>query len=104
VNLQITFGLSVDHETLEVDRGSGQLFILNLNLAEFAPAIFTTNQAGRGFAVALHRDGTLVGDQSAVTVGETISVLCTGLSRVSQPVASGVAAPDPAPSALATPQ
>jgi uncharacterized protein (TIGR03437 family) len=80
------------------------LFSLAIELTEFAPAIFTTNQAGTGAAVALHGDGTLVGDQSPANAGETISILCTGLGRLSQPVPSGVAPPDPAPSTLATPQ
>ena len=104
LNLQIPFDIPSGQGTLQVDRGFGQLFITTLNLVEFAPAIFTTNQTGTGTAVALHADGTLVTNQSPANVGETISIRCTGLGRLSQPVSSGAGAPDPAPSTLATPQ
>jgi uncharacterized protein (TIGR03437 family) len=104
LNLQIPFDIPSGQGALQVDRGFGQLFITTLNLVEFAPAIFTTNQTGTGTAVALHADGTLVADQSPANVGETISILCTGLGPLSQPVSSGAGAPDPAPSTLATPQ
>jgi uncharacterized protein (TIGR03437 family) len=104
LNLQIPFDLPSGQGALQVDRGFGELFITNLNLVEFAPAIFTTNRVGTGTAVALHADGKLVTGQSPANVGETISILCTGLGRLSQPISSGIGAPDPAPSTLSTPQ
>jgi uncharacterized protein (TIGR03437 family) len=104
VNLQIPFGLSAGHGTLEVDRGSGRLFSLAIELTEFAPAIFTSNQTGTGAAVALHANSTFVNDRAPASVAEAISILCSGLGLLTQPVPSGVGAPDPPPSTLTTPQ
>ena len=104
INLQMPFEVPAGPNTLEVYRGSGKLLALDLDVVEFAPAIFTTSQMGMGAAVALHRDDTLVSDESPAKVGETISVICTGLGPVIPAVSSGVAAPDPPPSTVAVPE
>jgi uncharacterized protein (TIGR03437 family) len=104
INLQIPFEVPAGPGTLEVYRGSGKLLPLDLDFVELAPAIFTTDQMGMGTAVALHRDGTLVSDESPAKGGETISVICTGLGPVIPALSSGVAAPDPPPSTAAVPE
>jgi uncharacterized protein (TIGR03437 family) len=104
INLQIPFELPAGHGTLEVDRGAGRLLALDLDFSEFAPAIFTTNQMGTGAAVGLHRDATLVSDESPAKLGETISGICTGLGRVNPAVPSGTAALDPPPTTVAIPE
>jgi len=104
INLQIPFEVPAGPGTLEVYRGSGKLLALELDFVEIAPAIFMTDQMGMGIAVTLHRDGTLVSDESPAKGGETISVICTGLGPVIPALSSGVAAPDPPPSTAAVPE
>jgi|SRR5690349_15684751 uncharacterized protein (TIGR03437 family) len=104
INLQIPFDVPAGRGSLEVRRGSGLLFALNLDFLESLPAIFTANQTGTGTAVALHWDGTFVSEQSPAKVGETVSIICTGLGRVAPALPSGLAAPDPPPTTIESPQ
>jgi len=66
---------------------------VTVNLAAFAPGIFTTNQAGTGQAVVQDSSYNLVDSSNPAIAGSTVVVIyCTGLGAVTNQPASGAAA------------
>jgi uncharacterized protein (TIGR03437 family) len=57
------------------------------------PGVFTQNQNGLGYAIALHPDGTKVTAASPAKVGETLAVYLTGLGTVTPSVTDGSLGP-----------
>jgi uncharacterized protein (TIGR03437 family) len=67
---------------LQVESPAG-LLEGEVHIVEYAPAIFLLDQAsGAGFF--LHSDGAPVTARSPARVGETITILCTGLGHVGE--------------------
>jgi uncharacterized protein (TIGR03437 family) len=76
--------------TLNGTSGSAQ----TVNIATFAPAIFTANAQGTGPGAILDSSYNLVNASNPTTAGTTILLIyCTGLGPVSNPPATGAAAP-----------
>ena len=67
----------------------------SVSLASYAPAIFSTNGMGTGQAMAYDMSNRLVDSSNPATAGSTIvQIYCTGLGAVSNPPATGYAAPN----------
>jgi uncharacterized protein (TIGR03437 family) len=90
INFQVPFEVAPGTVSLDLERSFTHLTISNLQIGELAPAIFTLAQTGEGSGLFLHADGSVVLFQSPARVGETISMLCTGLGKLKQNFPSGV--------------
>jgi uncharacterized protein (TIGR03437 family) len=61
-----------------------------VNLATYAPAIFTTNAMGAGQGAILDASNQLVNASNPATPGDTVlQIFCTGLGPVSNQPATG---------------
>ena len=76
VNFLIPSGENPGSVTVRVVREGTSGPFVSLNLVDGAPALF---EAGSGFAIATHADGTLLTDASPGQPGEIVVVYATGL-------------------------
>jgi uncharacterized protein (TIGR03437 family) len=98
INAQVPFELSPGSVTVEVKPPSSASLRQTITVAPAAPGIFTTNQGATGPGVILHAaDFSLVTESAPAKPGEFVSVFCTGLGQLINPVADGNAAPNPPP-------
>jgi uncharacterized protein (TIGR03437 family) len=75
----------------------------SVTIAPFAPAIFSTNSQGTGPGAILDSNYNLVDASNPTTAGTTIILIyCTGLGPVSNPPATGAAAPSSGPTSDTT--
>jgi uncharacterized protein (TIGR03437 family) len=63
----------------------------SVNVAQAAPAIFTSNGRGRGPAVAVNQDGSLNDSARAARAGEVITLFVTGAGQTTPPGQNGAA-------------
>jgi uncharacterized protein (TIGR03437 family) len=95
VNLQVPWELAGQPQTnlaatLNGSAGTAQM----VNLATFAPAIFTINAQGSGQGAILDQSNRLVDVSSPATPGGTVlQIFCTGLGPVSNQPLTGSPAP-----------
>jgi uncharacterized protein (TIGR03437 family) len=101
VNLQIPWEVAGSQQaSVAVTVGSQVSTPQTVNLAAFAPGIFTLNQQGTGQgAILIAPTAVLAGPQGSgsrpVLKAEYISIFCTGLGAVSNQPATGAAAQGP---------
>jgi uncharacterized protein (TIGR03437 family) len=94
LGVQIPLGLSGESSvTVVVTVGGQSSAPRTVNLADYAPGIFTQNQQGTGTAIALHEDGrTLVTPENPAHPDEVITFFLTGLGPLSPPLETGTPA------------
>lgn len=94
VNLQIPWELAGQTQAAAITTVGGVASTSQtVNLAPFAPSIFTVNQAGSGQgAVLISGTNQLAAPGSAPARGTSISIFCTGLGAVTNRPATGAAA------------
>lgn len=100
LTVQIPFDVSLGATTIQVGNSSP----FPITLAQYAPAIFTSNSMGFGNLVGTHSDGNPIDDNDPATLGETISLFATGLGPTVPPLGTGVPGPaDPLAETAAQP-
>ncbi len=94
INLQIPFS-SPSVATVFISSNSAASASVNLQIAQYAPAIFTTGTTAGGTATGavLHADYSAVSVNKPAFPGETVLIFATGLGPVVPSVTSGAAAP-----------
>jgi len=105
VNAQLPYGLAPGSARLSIRDSSGALSTISIGIAASSPGIFTRTSDGKGTAIAVHADYSLVNRAIGeyAKSGETIVIYCTGLGNVAGFQAAGIAAPSsPLPSATQT--
>jgi uncharacterized protein (TIGR03437 family) len=102
INAQIPYETAVGTAQIQVTSSAGT-GLLKVQVAPAAPAIFTVNSLGTGAGAIEHGlTGQLVTAAAPATVGEIISVYCTGLGALNPPAITGAPGPvPPAQTALA---
>jgi len=94
VSIQVPWELTGQTEAL-LTAGIGGLTSAghNVNLAPFAPGIFTINGQGYGQGAILDTSYRLVDATNPTTPGAVVQIYCTGLGAVTNQPATGAAAP-----------
>jgi uncharacterized protein (TIGR03437 family) len=95
--IQIPFDAPLGASTLQV-AGSAPFAI---TLAQYAPALFTSNSMGFGNLSGTHSDGSPIDDNDPAVPGETISIFATGLGPTIPPLATGAPGPSNPPAETA---
>jgi uncharacterized protein (TIGR03437 family) len=95
INAQLPFQISSGSAVLSVQNASGSVATRTLTIASTSPAVFTTTSDGKGDAVSVHADFSLVRRATGqnAQIGETIILFCTGLGAVNNFSTAGAAAP-----------
>jgi len=94
VNLQVPWELAGRTLASVTATGAGRTsHSESLNLAPFAPGIFTTNSQGTGQGAIQDVSYRLVDPTNPATPGSVVVIYCTGLGAVTNQPASGVGAP-----------
>jgi uncharacterized protein (TIGR03437 family) len=94
VNLQVPWELAGQAQTPLMATLGGQIStVQTMNLASFAPGIFTTSAQGTGQGAILDLDYRLVDQSNPAAPGSVVVIYCTGLGPVSNQPASGSPAP-----------
>jgi uncharacterized protein (TIGR03437 family) len=94
VNLQAPWELAGQTQTtLTAALGSQTSVAQTVNLAPFAPGIFSMNGQGTGPGAILDSQYRLVGSSNPASVGDVVQIYCTGLGAVTNQPASGFPAP-----------
>jgi uncharacterized protein (TIGR03437 family) len=95
LNAQVPYNLSVNTDLpLVVTRGSQQSPPESVIVTPAQPAVFTTDQSGRGQGVVLGPDQRTIADSAApVRAGDALVIYCTGLGATSPAVPPGQPAP-----------
>jgi uncharacterized protein (TIGR03437 family) len=102
INAQIPYGLSQGTVTLVVRDAAGAVANSTIQVVTASPGIFTKTSDGKGEAIAVHSNYSLVNRAVGeyAQIGETVVVYCTGLGEVNGFSTAGSAAPSsPLPSA-----
>src|SRR5205085_6868399 len=73
-----------------------------LNLAPFAPGIFSMNGQGNGQGIVRDSQGQLVDISNPATAGDVIQIYCTGLGAVDPRVQTGALTPGDTPVSTTT--
>ncbi len=81
INAQVPFEVAPGAARLEIRRGPAMTVVQQLTIGEVSPGIFTVNGQGTG--------ATFI---EPARPGEFVSIFCTGLGRLEQPLDSGSAA------------
>ncbi len=98
INAQMPSGLSGTTASVVVTTGAGSSTPRTIQINEFSPAIFTTNQQGTGQGWVLFANsltaaapaGSIPGvDSRPARAGEILTIYCNGLGPVDPPVADG---------------
>jgi len=87
--VQIPFEAPLGATTLQVANSVP----FNITLAQYAPALFSSNCMGFGNLVGTHSDGGPIDVDDPATPGETISLFATGLGPAIPPLTTGVPGP-----------
>jgi len=75
-------------------RGTRQSSVVQVPIADTLPAVFTTNQTGKGQGAILNNsDGRLFDASNPAHAGDAAVIYCTGLGAVDSPVPAGSASP-----------
>jgi uncharacterized protein (TIGR03437 family) len=98
INFQVPF-ITTGPQELTITQGA-QSTTITVTLSNYAPALFTMNEAGSGQAAALVIPTASIAapvgmfpNSRPVQVGESVSIYCTGLGDVSNRPALGAASP-----------
>lgn len=103
INAQLPYGLASGTARLSVRDAAGAVSSINLSIAPSSPGIFTKTSDGKGEAIAVHADYSLVNRavREYATIGETVVLYCTGFGEVAGFSNAGAPAPSsPLPSAI----
>ena len=94
VNVQVPWELAGQTQASLVGSVNGQTSAARtVNLAPFAPAIFTMDASGGGQGAILDAGYRLVGSSNPANPGDTVQIFCTGLGAVTNQPATGHPAP-----------
>ncbi|MFN7923224.1 MAG: hypothetical protein U0Q16_24195 [Bryobacteraceae bacterium] len=93
INAQIPYGITGAWQ-VRVKNARGTSAAASITIVPCAPRMFTLSQDGKGDAVVLHADYSLVTASSPAKAGEVVVVYLTGLGEVDPPVAAGTPAGD----------
>src|SRR5580700_7846974 len=103
VNLQIPWELAGSQASLTAALAGQTGTAQTVNLAPFAPGIFTTNSQGSGPGAILDPSYNLITPSNPAGAGATIILIyCTGLGSVTNQPPTGAAAPSDPPAATTT--
>ena len=75
--------------TVQVKSAAGTSAILNVQVTDAAPGVFTLNSTGAGAAVAFNPDGSVNGSANPASPGSYVSVYFTGGGPIHPPGADG---------------
>jgi uncharacterized protein (TIGR03437 family) len=92
VNIQVPWGLA-GQTSLTATVNDKTSAPQTLNLASFAPGIFSMNGQGTGQGAVLDSQNNLVDASNPTTAGAAIQIFCTGLGPVTNQPPTGVPAP-----------
>jgi uncharacterized protein (TIGR03437 family) len=85
-------------------RGNRQSAVVQVPLADTLPAVFTTNQSGKGQGAILNNfDGRVFDASNPAHAGDAAVIYCTGLGAVDSTVAAGSASPGSPPANTVNP-
>ena len=95
INAQLPFQIQSGSAQLAVRDGTGATGSRTISIAPTSPGVFSITADGKGEAISVHADFTLVRRVvlEYAKTGETIVLFCTGLGAVSNFATSGAAAP-----------
>jgi uncharacterized protein (TIGR03437 family) len=95
MNVQVPYSAPVNTTFQLLVQNSSTLSVpQTLDLAQASPGIFTTNEQGFGQGAILKSDGvTLAQPGTPASIGETITIYCTGLGATTPPATEGQPAP-----------
>jgi uncharacterized protein (TIGR03437 family) len=98
INALVPYDIATNtSQQLLVVRGGAYSVPQPVTFADGSPAVFTTDQSGKGpgIVVGVRPDGTqyLNNPTNPSAAGEALVIYCAGLGSVDQPVAAGVASP-----------
>ncbi len=91
----VPFGLAAEGRpvaTIQVDNNGTLSNIVTMFVTKTMPGLFTTDQDGTGFAVAVHSNGSLVSPDQPADPGEYLAMFLTGLGTVAPAVDGGTVA------------
>jgi uncharacterized protein (TIGR03437 family) len=80
-------------QQMVIQQGSSLSAPERVNIAAAQPAIFTTNQSGKGPGAITNAQNVLVTSANPVRAGDAIVIYCAGLGALDSPITAGVAAP-----------
>ena len=102
-NIQVPWELAGQFQTsLQATANSQISGSVTVNLAPFAPGIFSVNGQGTGQGVILDSAYHVTGTTNPATRGNIVQIFCTGLGAVSHQPATGAPAPTSPPLATTT--
>ena len=102
-NIQVPWELAGQFQTsLQATANSQISGSVTVNLAPFAPGIFSVNGQGTGQGVILDSAYHVTGASNPATRGNIVQIFCTGLGAVSHQPATGAPAPTSPPLATTT--
>ena len=102
-NIQVPWELAGQFQTsLQATANSQISGSVTVNLAPFAPGIFSVNGQGTGQGVILDSAYHVTGATNPATRGNIVQIFCTGLGAVSHQPATGAPAPTSPPLATTT--
>lgn len=93
ISVQVPFNTTEQTATIQVINNGTLSNSVMVFMNATTPGVFTLNQAGNGYAAALHADYTPVSADSPAKQGETILIYLTGMGVVSPAVNAGTPAP-----------
>jgi len=94
VNVQVPWEVAGQMQVSLVGSANGQTSAAQtVNLAPFAPAIFTMDASGGGQGAILDAEYRLVDKSNPANPGDTVQIFCTGLGAVTNQPATGHPAP-----------
>jgi uncharacterized protein (TIGR03437 family) len=89
--VQVPFSVPLNTQyQLSVVNGTGLSVPQTVTIAPAVPGIFTVNQQGTGQGAIVHANSAVITDTtSPASIGETVTIYCTGLGIVSPAVVEG---------------
>jgi uncharacterized protein (TIGR03437 family) len=97
INAQVPWELADGNYTIDI-QSLGQPDVNGtFTVARNAPGLFTQTVDSKSYAIAFHADGSLITPSSSAKVGETISLLGTGLGPFNGQLIDGFFPSDPPP-------
>ncbi|MGA2590613.1 MAG: hypothetical protein ABSH32_11900 [Bryobacteraceae bacterium] len=95
INAVVPYGLTGGTAQQAVARRGSRLSLpQRIPVAAADPAFFTTNASGQGQGhIYVEPGNSLAGSSTPATAGDVLTMYCTGLGAVTQPVTAGSAAP-----------
>jgi uncharacterized protein (TIGR03437 family) len=101
INAQLPADLPLGAATLVVTTEDGSQVTAKFTIAQDAPGLFTLESNDKPYALAFHKNGTLVTETAPAQVGETLRLYGTGFGPTTPMRVEGLAVPN-APSFVIT--